>query len=510
MTTQADYSHRALERLAFRRQFFLGSPGPELPAGWGRLTIDGHDDLLVHPDLEVCQASRGGKSVTLLGYMLDPHQPDADNRDIVDGLLARLEDAPAFWRETAELGGRWALVVHDGRHTVVLHDATGLRTVYYARPGGGYDAICASQPTLIAETLGLKVDEDASSFLAALGDDDCDVYWMPGDASPYADVACLLPNHYLDLRTGFAHRYWPDARLEPVPFGQGVAESQRLLRGLMASASRRQALAVSMTAGWDSRLMLALSRDLQQDLHCFTLVYPGSEHTRDVRVPAALLERLDMAHHLVGFPERPSEAFRAAYQRNIAAGGRPYCRDAQALYEQYPAGRVCVTGDVAEIVKCYYQLDTGEPAPVTGRVLAALAGVPDHAFAVRAFDRWIADAGPTHVPLLDLFCWEQFVGRKQALIRSQYDIVHESLAPLNCRRLLETMLGIDAKRRCGPAYELFGRLVRELWAETLSVPVNPREGTRLKRVFKRTLDSLGFYGRVPESIKELGRRVLTR
>lgn len=510
MNSRAEPEAAAIRRLAFRRQFFLGGAGLEAFPDWARLRIAGTSWLSVHPDLDVCQATGANKSITLVGYVLDPNTPAAGNAEIVGRLLGALDTCETFWTHTADLGGRWVLIVDDGRDTLLLHDAGGQRSVYYAYDQSEGRVVCASRPLLIAEQLGLSKSEGARTYFAAQKHDDCDVYWTPGDTSLYEGVRCLLPNHALNLRTGEVRRYWPDAGLSPRSLEEGLADSQRLLRGLLQSARRRFPLALSMTAGWDSRLMLALGRDIKDDLYYFTLVYPHSEHSRDVRVPSTLLKELGLPHDLIPYPERIDLDFKAVYQRNVAAGLDAYCADAQALYERYPKDRVCITGDIAEIVKCYYSLDGVDEGSVSGRDLVDLSKVTDHPFLVQALDRWLESARTGHVRLLDLFCWEQFVGKKQALIRAQYDIVQESFAPLNCRSLLVTMLSVDEQYRCAPDYTMFRRLVEALWSETLRVPVNPEEHARLRRTVRHMLDRLHLYDRLPEAVKELGRRVIVR
>jgi hypothetical protein len=275
----------------------------------------------------------------------------------------------------------------------------------------------------------------------------------------------------------------------------------------MMSARQRFGLALSLTAGWDSRMMLALSREMIRDLYCFTLTYPHTEHTRDVTVPALLLKKLGVKHFLIHYPEHVDTEFKAIYQRNIDAVNTAYCADAQAMYDQYPHNLVCITGDVAEIVKCYYRLAEHKGNDVSARDLAELCGIGTHPFLIQAFERWLSVSDPRNVHVLDLFCWEQIAGRKQALIRAQYDIAHESFAPFNCRSLFLTMLSVDEDYRRPPAHTLFRELIERFWSEVLRVPINPPEKVRAKNLVIGTLKTLRLYRFVPRSAKNLGKRI---
>jgi hypothetical protein len=499
------------DHLLYRRQFLLGSEDLDPFPTWARRAIAGRYRLSTHPDLPVTHAERGDRSLTLLGYVLDPDDPAADDAKILEGLhrsFTRCADLPTA---TSRLGGRWVMVAHDGERTVLFHDAAGLRQVYYHRVETRI--LCASQPGLLAEVAKLPVAPEALDYVRSRGDSDWEVYWLPGDRSPYDAVRALLPNHLLDVEEGKVARYWPASPVERVSYDEGLHTSARLLRGLLASARRRYDLAVPMTAGWDSRLVLALGRETAADLYCYTLTYPSMSATsRDLRVPGKLLAKLGLDHHVVDYPEAVDASFKDVARRSSSAIHTAYCRDAQALREAYPAHRLCVTGDVAEVVKRHYRLrGRRHGKPPTARDLGRVSKVGDHPFALAAFESWLAGVPRAdHLDLLDLFCWEQMAGRWQAQIRAEYDIVQESFAPLDCRALLVTMLGIDETYRSAPRFRLFADLIELLWSDLLTVPINPREKIRWGRKLLGLLARLHLYQLIPQPAKELGKRILRR
>lgn len=474
-----------LAPLVQRRHFCLsGSPSPLIPNARHARFADRYS-LTSHPDLELTHLSDGGRSLTLLGYLLDPEDPAAGNADILARLLARLGRCTDVIAPTYRLAGRWVIVAHDGTDTIVFHDASALRAVYYVegpRGADGSSARCASEPGLLSRASGLPLDPEALAYLGTRIDAVDEVYWMPGDTSPYAGIRALLPNHYLELETGLAVRYWPTAPVPEIGFDRAVSEGIRLMRGQVEAAARRWPLSVSMTAGWDSRLMLALCRSVTPDLFAFTLRYPDQYATLpDLRVPARLLPKLGMRHHVIAYPARVDPDVRALARLNSGALEKAYCADTQALLEGHPAGRVCVTGDVAEVVKVHYRVDGVADRDLTPTHLARLLRIGDGPFALRAMERWLASARPSPIPLLDLFCWEQMGGRWQARIRSNHDTAHDSLAPFDCRLLLTTLLGVDEARRRRPGFDLFAALIRGLSPDVMAEPINPPEVPTLGR-----------------------------
>jgi hypothetical protein len=490
----------------------LGPEGLEVYPGWRRQKIGGQRVVCAHPDLLLERADYDSKSITLLGYVLDPDQPLAGNSSIIERLLLECDDISEIHRLTHRLGGRWVIIAADGDRVVLFHDAAAQRQVYYslASESSHQDIICASQPGLIADVLGLAPDPEAISYLNSRGDNDFEVYWMPGDTSQYHGVRALLPNHQLSLEDGRAQRYWPTEALPSFASRDAHRECLRLLQGLMASARNRYPLSIAMTAGWDSRLMLALSKDAAaEDLYCYTLTYPNlSEASRDIVVPAKLLRQLGLRHHVLTYPDVIDEFFKKIFKKSSSSVISPYCADAQRLHEDYPSDRLCVTGDVAEVVKAYYRPRRLNSERVTVRDIATVSKLGEHPFVLAAIDRWLVAAPRTGVNVMDLFCWEQTAGRWHAQIRAEYDIAQESFAPLNCRSLLVTMLGVEEGARTAPDFSFIREMIRASWPEVLNVPINPPEKTQWKWIIVDILHSLRVYQLIPKSLKGLVKRVL--
>lgn len=472
-----------LDGLLFRRQFVLTTDPALLLADGPRLRIGSDCHLSAHPDLEVTHVGDDEASLTLLGFALDPERPQDGNAEILRRIAESTDRHSAATRAAGKLGGRWVLVVHHAGRTVVLHDACAQRQVFFTASDYEGPFMCASEPAVMAEKLGLVMNPEAVDFIRSRKVDDFEIYWMPGDTTLYSEITALLPNHQLSLHDRKASRYWPQARPPEVDQESALHQSIGMLGGIMESAARRFPLSIPMTAGWDSRLVLALNQSRASTLHTFTICYPGdTAKSRDIAVPQRLLGRLGVHHHLVPYPETVDAAFKELVRRNNASANAAYSADIQALHDRFPQDHVCVTGDVAEIVKRYFHGKRLKPVTVTAEVLAELSRFGAHPFALKAFSHWLEDAVRQPLDVLDLFTWEQMAGRWQGKVRSEFDIVQESFAPLNCRALLELMLGVDHRMRRAPRFEFFRLLIGRLWPGTLMEPINPPEKSFPRRV----------------------------
>jgi hypothetical protein len=467
------------DELLFRRQFVLTTDAALLLADGPRLRIGSEFHLSVHPDLELTHVGDEATSLTLLGFALDPEHPQHGNAEI----LHRLAETHDLHGAVGKLGGRWVLIVHHSGQTMVLHDACAQRQVFFTASDYDGPFMCASEPAVMAEKLGLTMDPEAVDFIRSRKVDDFEIYWMPGDTTLYQEITALLPNHQLSLHDRKSSRYWPQTRPPEVNQESALQQSIAMLGGIMESAARRFPLSIPMTAGWDSRLVLALNQSRASSLHTFTICYPGdTAKSRDIAVPQRLLEKLGVSHHLVPYPETVDAAFKDLVRRNNASANAAYSADIQALHQCFPQDHVCVTGDVAEIVKRYFHGKRLEPVKITAEDLAELSRFGPHPFALKALSRWLEDAARQPLDVLDLFCWEQMGGRWQGKVRSEFDIVQESFAPLNCRVLLELMLGVDPRMRRAPRFEFLRLMIERLWPETLQEPINPPEKSFPRRV----------------------------
>ena len=471
--------------LLFRRQFILGPRFVDSLRGWKRVEIREAIRATVHPDLPVTTASEGRRSLTLLGFLFDPSNPEAGDREIVSKLLRQLTEASpthSFVEATYDLGGRWILIADDGAAVRLFHDAMGMRTVFYTDRSRHAESWCASQPGLIAETLGLTPDPEAQAqFVQSSIHREWPEYIWPGDRCLYAEVRHLLPNHLLDLTTGACRRYWPDRSIGRMELAEGAEESSRLLRQLVRAAAHRFPLALATTAGWDTRLILAASRDVVGQMRFFT---HRTANDADVTMAPRLLARFGLTHQMLPVPERMDPEFERIYLRNVTDAHEYWGRLAQGMYGRYPGDRVCVTANAFEITRTRIRLEAGEN--VTARALARWHWLAENlqerlesnAYVVKAWEDWLAGVGDLHdVHVLDLFYWEHYSGNFAAIGEVEHDIIADFFTPPNCRRLLTTMLAVDDVHRDHDDPRLYVEMIRRLWPELLRVPVNePYEG----------------------------------
>lgn len=454
-------------RLRLRSQFVLGPRFVEAPEGWTRVGLGRGLFLTVHPDLDVRCVRTEKQWIALLGYILDPFQPAATNADVLADLLRELAAGADLTRYVSRFGGRWILIADDGERVRLLHDALGLRQAFYTDVKQTTEMWCASQPGILADVLNLQLDLKVLAHVRS-GEWVSGEYWLPGEASTYVGTKHLLPNHYLDLSSGMSHRYWPLEHLEPLEMEDCVERCSRILEGLMTSASLRFRLAISLTAGRDSRLVLASARRIAQQVSFVTLRKPG-QPPYDVEVPSRLLRTLRLQHEIIPWPASVNEDFARLFRGNVSLAHGVWIPEAQAVLEYNGLDKVAVTGSGGEIARPYATRRFHEKA-VTPEALRRRVKMGRTELAAESLAAWLATLPSFRNPgVRDLLYWEQRCGNWLAMNQLEFDIAWKDiLTPYNCRMLLANMLSVDSRFRTIPSYRLYESLMRRLWPDVLA------------------------------------------
>jgi len=463
----------------FINQFILGPVFVDALTGWQQVNIDKSFKLTAHPELNVEQVSDGNKSITIIGYILDPAHPEATDIDVAGILLSKFTSLDRLIRATNQLGGRWAIIAKNDEQAILFNDALGLRQVFFTTPDYCKDVWAASQPGLIAWLFNLKVDDEAMNFLDSYVIRKYREYRWPGNATAFGEIKHLLPNRYLDLNAIQVHRFWPKEPIGKLDLVQGVDNAVKMLEGLMDAAYIRFDLVHGMTAGLDSRTVLAASRKNKENIRAITVrqgLMPDSHY--DLTVTSRLLGKHGIPHSIVNAYPYMSAAFSKAFKENVFLAHDHYGPDAEAILHKFSRKKVAVTGGGAEVARSSFRFRIdGYKSGYEAEELAKLLFMEGNAFAVQAYAQWLDEIGNLYdVHLLDLLCWENLHGNWMAGTYMEFDFAWRDIfTPFNCRGLLVNLLSIDEKYRSAPDYKAFKELIKIMWPELLVEPINPSE-----------------------------------
>ena len=203
----------------------------------------------------------------------------------------------------------------------------------------------------------------------------------------------------------------------------------------------------------------------------------------DIQIPLALMRKLGLDHHVVRSSLIMDPEFIKIYKTNALLAHNQYLPDAQAILKSYALGKVCVVGGVSELVR---DPTVGTKRSIDGRmtpaeISAELYGLGKNQYAIAEIEKWFAGLGQIHNLDRDaIFYWEQRAANWLAMNQVEFDSAWRDIfVPYNCRGLLMAMLEVREKDRHAPHNRLHKELIRNLWPEVLSEPVNPHKPRQL-------------------------------
>lgn len=248
-------------RCLHRRQFILG-PRPVKPdTTWQSHEIAG-DLILSHSSaLPILHArDRDGVPWLLLGRAVSIH---ADAPPIAQQIA--LQNTGAVAACTFAWSGRWVLI----SPSTVLTDASALLGVIYGH---------ASDGSLWVSSSAALLAEHALAHKAPLADDrrlqyEQGLSWFPPPATRHAALSRLLPSQALDIQRGKAMpRAWLPTISASDPHNGGIAWLGQALRAVLQNLTTCGGgpVHLGLTAGYDSRLMLAIALAADLPIHSFT------------------------------------------------------------------------------------------------------------------------------------------------------------------------------------------------------------------------------------------------
>lgn len=396
--------------------------------------------------------------------------------------------------------GRWALIGGGELH---LDAAAQLGCYSTVCPDGG--AWASSSPAIIAELPGIGPERLLEpTYERGLS-------WIAPPLGRRRGIRRLLASEILDLRRGSTR--WRRLVTPSDELGDGdlLMRFGEALGQAMAGLPDGVPKSLALTAGADSRLVLAAALAADIDLDLFTR-QASRMSLADRVVPPKLAAAVGLTHRLV-LPKQPAPSRRGLAQahtdRQVSDGDAlPFI---EGVRDDFIGIEIGGQGFGAGKVKNRdLPADIGQPA-ITAAALADRFGEPFESANREALADWLGMVADQHrtqppeqrVDWRDRFYLEQRMAGWQSPKEQLYDLYgHQRFFPINSARTFGLLLAVDEQRRCGGAHqrELIGMLDDRL----LGQPFNPpgkTYGTARRIGHLLLVDRSGMPGRLLEKLR---------
>ncbi|MFO7669620.1 MAG: hypothetical protein R6W31_08190 [Bacteroidales bacterium] len=470
------------ERLKYRNQYLLTPSSVECPFLHYRFNVGSKYVLYAHIDLVVNSVEQENVKLILLGDLFDYISPVKNNEDILKDLIDYEFDS--LIDAIGRYSGRYVIIYMKGEELKLFHDPTATRKIFYCNSQG--EVWMASQPHLLAKILGLgkTMDPELLNFYESkefilLRNANI------GNITLYDEIRQLMPNHFLEVHGMKVIRFWPKIKIERRSLKEVTTQSAKLIEGFMESITNRYEVMLPVTAGKDSRMLLAASKRFKEKVYYYINKSGDlTENSADISVPRRLLTDLNLDFHIQEPSSEVDDEFKKIYFYNNEYESEEFLSIIYNYFIKF-GNKVNLPGNMASAGLEFYK---SKRIKTSGKRLAKLNYVERYLFAINYYEHWIAQRldliQTLKIDMIDLFYWEERLANWGTQLQSAKDIAQEDINPFNSRELIVLFLSVDPEYIAIPFFKLQKGIIKLLWPDLLKVPFNPGWRTSLRRLLK--------------------------
>jgi hypothetical protein len=482
-----------MQNLHFRRQYILLGNSVQKIDGWKEEIIRNKLRswyLYYHPDLKVTRNKNSFFQLVLIGYILDPEKTTYTDEDILNDLLQNTSYEQLL-KDSDKYNGRFVLLCIEDENMKIVNDATGFREVYYTFHNNSF--ACGSTPDIIAKFSGIgnTKDQDVLDFFNSDELKQRDHVWI-GYKTIFENILHLPPNHYLNVETRKYIRFWPFEPIHTISIEKCAEECAAILKGTIESAANRYELHMGITAGWDTRLLLAASKNVKDKIFYYiNKVSTLDESSPDLQISKRLDRLFDLNLKIIDIKPEIDPEFEDIFYSNNSLAHDKLLAIFYNVYIRKWDSTYTISGTMGNgLARIYFRIPEGHK--LTGKNIAALAGYSKNKYVVDSLKEWITNVSSTidefNINIMDLYQLEQDNTNWASLTASEQDIVREEIRPFNNRNLIRLFWSLDSKYRFQNFPEIYVRIMEILWMDVLVVPCNPSNKSWLFAILR----TMGF------------------
>ena len=333
--------------------------------------------------------------------------------------------------------------------------------------------------------------------------------FYPGELTPDPQIHRVLPNHYLDLDHWETIRHYPKFPLNaiaPQEIPEAIAQIVDCLSTQIAAiVDAFPCVYIPLTAGRDSRMLLACSKAVSEKVHYVTFDYvpdktqyqrllgtlQGNDYRQsvenDIRTAQKLAEMLTLRHTVIPVRTSHSKEKKRILQQNYLrrigySGGAAKAREHDWSCRQHcDLSGAWLTGCAGEVGRCCYWgrffPEEGteckrRPTPRQLRHSRTIPRLPEFEAAVQRWLETLPDASTREI--LDLVYLEHRVGGWASPHTYGFAPLALTAHPFCHRKIFDIMLRLPAEYR--QRQTLTDDIVRHAWAEAGRLPYNQPVG----------------------------------
>ena len=426
----------------------------------------GEFSLYFGKDIEHYTVKKNKIQITLLGYTFHCYN-NLSEQELIENLLTLNEEE--LLDEIDLWCGHFILFV-ENENIKIYNDACASFKVFYGKKDDA--KVIGSDPKIMSKFFNFEEDKDPDKLKFYQSEFFKENSTKIGHDSRFKNLYQLVSNHRLNIEENTSERIFPREKRKEL--SQKVAGEKliNIFNHLTCLIEKRHTIYASLTAGYDSRLLMAATKDISHKVEYYTFKLPNQkEDYIDYTLPKKITSDLGLNYSFIRIKELPKNI-----KDNILTSyDFPRLREFEQYRNIFPENKkenILLVGFVNEVAKNYLE----SVKVKNGKDVVRAVHLPDNNYLERYYQNWINKnqklISDLSYEVLDFIHWEQditnFAGQN---IHYAHHYVR-LFSIFNSREILRIMLSVPPKKRDGKSPIFFKYLIENMWPALMRYPFN--------------------------------------
>ncbi len=477
----------------FKNQYLVTHQAIDNLINWSELIL-GKFFFYFHPSLRTSFTVNSNSELLIIGDVYNHNFPEKTNKEIAFDLNNNFFDFFDLLKSdyTLSLCGTFLIFYFSTKEDAlfVVGDAATQRELYYLKDNEKIIALGATDK-VINEFFPLKEKEDLYSKEFYNSNAFKKRKTFVCSSTNYENLYRLKPNFYLNISKCQDIRYFPFEKVKQVSLEEAIQRGAEIIKNYIKAANLRYQILIPVSAGWDSRLLLAASKDIQKEVTYYVLqTSPKGAKHYDIRIPRKLMLSLKLPIEIINYSKKLKQSEIKIAENSISFYRKENLEYIVNYFNKKHPNKITLNGNISEIAR----MEFDEVFNLNPKKICFLQKYPRLTYAEKQYAEWLNSNKilfeKNGLRVLDMLYWEENCANWAAKSKTEFSTFGtEVLSPFNSRELLLLLNGINKKYRRKQNPVIYKKIIQQLWPEVLCAPVNPG----IKKIAMRITQYLGIF-----------------
>ncbi len=448
----------------FKNQYILTDKHINQPSLCNSFKISNYN-LVTSQEIQVFISDN--KIITLIGFSF--HCYNSKKEQEIVNHLSTLENEELL-SEIDNLCGHF-VIISNRIQLKIYTDACSSLKVFYAK--SNKNTFIGSDPKTLCQFHNFTFDnnKERNTFYQSK-------YFLNnstkvGHHTRYKNIYQLVSNHYLSVNNLKSERIFPRNKREELSMMDVSEKLIPIFKNILNQIEERHTIYSSITAGYDSRLLMSATKKFSEKIKYYTFKLPDkAENLTDYILPKKICSDLNLDYSSVKIDNLKKDKIKEIQSLYDLPKLRPF-QQYRNIFPKNKKPNILLVGFVSEVAKNYLE----KVKVRNGKDVVRAVHSPDNKYLESYYQNWL-DRNQQQIKkfgyeILDFIHWEQditnFAGQNTYYAHHYVNL----FSIFNSREILKIMLAVKPKLRDGKNTILFKYLIEKMWPELLNYPFNP-------------------------------------